>query len=505
MRTLTLLIAIVIAFVLGIAITWLVIHPSPSTSHASGSDAKPVLYWYDPMVPQQHFNAPGKSPFMDMQLVPKYANGDSSVDAGTVRVDPRLTQNLGVRVAKAERGTLTHTVHATGTLAFDERAITVVQSRVAGIVQKLWVRAPLSAVKRGEPLVAVLAPDWTAAQEEYLSLRRSKSEGLDALRAAARQRLLLLGMDETQIRAVEQTGHAQTQITISAPRDGVINELNAREGATVMAGAPLLTLTGLDDVWMNAAIAEVDSGRVASGVAATATLAAFPGETFVGKVEALLPALDPVTRTQIARIVLPNPQHRLAPGMFASVDIAPSASTTEQLLIPSEAVIATGRRNVVIVDVGQGRFRAQEVQVGEQAGGKTAILDGIRGDDRVVLSGQFLIDSEASLSGTLARLSTDETAAAVPPSPSSGESGATQHLATGIVRGIEGHRWTIATDAIVSLDMGAMTMTFVCPANAPASDIRVGQHVSFSFFRNADGQFEIAKIAVVDRTPDHRP
>jgi Cu(I)/Ag(I) efflux system membrane fusion protein len=401
--------ALVIALAIGIATGYTLRRPQPSALSPQPSptstqpSARKVLYWYDPMVPQQHFDAPGKSPFMDMQLVPKYAD-DVPADAGTVRIDPRLTQNLGVRSAKAERGTLPRIVRATGALAFDDRAITVVQSRVAGIVEKLWVRAPLTAVKRGDTLVTLIAPDWTAAQEEYLSLRRAKTEGLDALRGAARQRLLLLGMDEAQIRAIERTGQAQTRIAVAAPRDGVISDLAVRDGATVMAGAPLLTLNGLDTVWMNAAIAEADSGRIAAGAKVTATLAAFPGEAFDGKVETLLPDLDATTRTQRARIVLENPRHRLAPGMFASVEIAPPAQGSEDIVIPSEALIATGTRNVVIVDSGDGHFRAQEVRVGAEAGGRTAILEGLRAGESVVLSGQFLIDSEASLSGTLSRL-----------------------------------------------------------------------------------------------------
>lgn len=406
MRTILAIIAAAFAFVLGIAVTLFVTrHPAepPGPTAPKAAAEKKVLYWYDPMQPQQHFSAPGKSPFMDMQLVPKYA-ADTTRDEGAVSIDPRLTQNLGVRSAKAERGALTRTLHATGTLAFDERAISVLQSRVAGIVEKLWVRAPLAAVKRGDPLVTLLAPDWTAAQEEYLSLRRAQAEGLDELRAAARRRLLLLGMDEGQIRSVESADRAQAQVTLGAPRDGVITELAVREGATVAAGAPLLTLNGLEDVWINAAIAEGDSGHVVAGAAIKATLTAFPGETFEGTIEALLPDLDAATRTQKARIVLPNPRGRLAPGMFANVEIAPPAATAEQLLVPSEAVIATGARNVVIINAGQGHFRAQEVRIGAEADGKTAVLDGLHEGDSVVLSGQFLIDSEASLSGALKRL-----------------------------------------------------------------------------------------------------
>jgi Cu(I)/Ag(I) efflux system membrane fusion protein len=436
---------------------------------------------------------------MDMQLVPKYAGDESAGANGTVRIDPRLVQNMGVRTARAERDALARSVRASGTIAFDERSVTVVQTRVAGIVDQVRTRAPLTAVRRGETLLSLIAPDWTAAEEEYLALRRAPGAGLDTLRDAARQRLLLLGLDESQIRAIERSGHAQTHFAVVAPRDGVIGELAVREGATVMAGAPLLTLNGLDTVWMNAAVAEADSGHVAGGATATASVAAFPGERFAGTVEALLPEVDAQTRTQKARIVLDNPGHRLAPGMFAGVEIASPASAAA-IVVPSEAVISTGLRDVVIVAAGTGRFRAQQVRIGEEAGGRSAVLEGLREGETVVLSGQFLIDSEASLDGTLARL--DGAGGAAPPA-SAGE--ATMHLASGTLERIDGRRWTIATEPIASLGMGAMSMTFVAPAAPPATPIRVGQRVSFSFARNAAGDFEIAKIAALDAPAAAQP
>jgi membrane fusion protein, copper/silver efflux system len=408
MRPIPLILAATAGLAIGIASTWFILHRATGSPAPAGTRAvtlpKQVLYWYDPMAPEQHFDKPGKSPSMDMPLVPKYAGG-SSEGAGVVSIDPREAQNLGVRSARAEHGTLTSTVRASGMVAFDERAVAVVQARVAGIIERLDVRAPLTAVKQGQPLLTLLAPDWTAAQEEYLSLRRSsKTQGLDELRAAARQRLLLLGMSEAQIRSVERSGQAQAHITVMAPRDGVVGELAAREGATVMVGAPLLRINGLDTVWINAAIPEAQIRRVTSASPVEAELPAFPGERFAGQVEALLPDLDTATRTQIARIVLRNPGHRLAPGMFAQVEIIGSGDKAEGVLIPTEAVMATGARNVVIVTDGPGRFRVQEVRIGDEVGGKTQILDGIADGETVVLSGQFLIDSEASLIGTLARL-----------------------------------------------------------------------------------------------------
>ena len=496
------------AFVFGIGVTLLIGHyasRSPAATSAGGAaDGKKVLYWYDPMAPQQHFDQPGKSPYMDMQLVPKVA-GESVEAAGTVVVDPRQVQDLGLRTALAQRGALATSVRATGVVAFDERAVTVVQSRVAGIVEQLLVRAPLTAVKQGQALLTLIAPDWTAAQEEYLALRRAHSEGLEPLKNAARQRLILLGMDDAQIRAIERSGQGQTRITIAAPRSGVVGELNVREGATVMAGAPLLRLNGLDTVWVNASIAEAQSGRVTAGAAVKVELSAFPGETFSGTVEALLPELDATTRTQIARIVLPNPLQRIAPGMYARVEIAHSAPATDTVLIPTEAVIATGLRQVVIVDEGRGRFRAQQVRAGGEGHGKTAILQGLKDGERVVLSGQYLIDSEASLTGALARLSGGDPLSSTPApmtKPDGGDAPTAQrmHLATGVVQKVDSHRLTIDTDAIASLNAEPASMTFVCPERIAVDAIRQGQRVSFSFVRNAGNEFEIVKIAVVDGT-----
>ncbi|HEX7915249.1 efflux RND transporter periplasmic adaptor subunit [Rudaea sp.] len=403
------ILAAVLAFLLGIAATlsWLHYRPATPASPVSTSAGKP-LYWYDPMVPDKHFDAPGKSPFMDMQLVPKYANSGGA--PGTVAIAPGLAQNLGIRTAPAERGRLQTTLRATGTIAFDERAVSVVQSRVAGIVEQLHVRAAMTEVAAGQPLLTVLAPDWTAAQEEYLALRRARTPGLDPLRAAARQRLVLLGIGDAQIGAIERSGRAQTRITLTATRAGVVTELNVRDGATIAAGMPLMRINGIDDVWINAAIPEAQRSRVTAGAAVKAQVPAFPGETFDGTVETLLPEVDATTRTQTARIVLKKPRHRLAAGMYASVEIVPT-TRAENVLVPSEAVIATGLRNVVIVDAGNGHFRAQEVRLGDEANGKTVVLEGVHDGDKVVLSGQFLIDSEASLTGALARLESSGDAA----------------------------------------------------------------------------------------------
>ena len=485
------------AFVAGIAATLVVSRlMSPDTSDAvapAATATEPeVLYWYDPMYPDKRFERPGKSPFMDMDLVPKYVDATTRDTEGTVRIDPRLAQNLGLRTGVAVRGSLDAPVRATVTLAFDEAATSVVQARVGGIVERLIVRTPLATVTRGQALLTLIAPEWTAAQEEYLALRRNAMPALADVRDAARQRLLLLGMTEAQILAVERDGRAQTRITVFAPRAGVVGELTVREGETVMAGTPLMRLNGVDTVWAHAAIAETQIARIREGAAVDLSLTAFPGQTIAGRVAALLPALDPGTRTQTARILLDNPEHRLTAGMIGEARIRVSEAG-DAVLVPSEAVIATGTRQVVIVDAGNGVYRAQDVRVGNEAEGRSEILAGVTAGDRVVLSGQFLIDSEANLASTLGRLGDDTEA----PSATDVADAPERHPTFGRLLAIDGADWTVDTGPVPSMDMGAMRMTFRAPRSA--TTVEIGDRFDFSFFRNDDGDFEIDATSIVVR------
>ena len=372
------------------------------TAPASADAGRKVLYWHDPMYPQQRFDKPGKSPFMDMDLVPVYAD-DAPAAAPGVKIDPALVQNLGVRTAVAEKGRLARSVDAVGTVAFDERAVAIVQSRTAGYVERLFVRAPLDPVRKGEPLARLFVPEWAGAQQEYLALKASAAPGAAELAAAARNRLLLLNMTEEQVRAVDRAGKPVTQVTLAAPVDGVVGELGVREGMNVTPGATLFRLNGLATVWVNVDVPEALAGAVRPGAAVTVTVPAYPGEKFAGRVAAVLPEVNAATRTLKARVELRNPGGRLKPGMFATVSVAP-AQAREAVLVPSEAVIATGERTVVIVDRGEGRFEPVAVKTGAEEGGRTEILEGLEAGTRVVASGQFLIDSEASLRGVERRM-----------------------------------------------------------------------------------------------------
>jgi len=342
---------------------------------------------------------------MDMQLVPVYANEETQ--ASGVQVSPQLAQNLGVRTAEAKRGSLEQRFEAVGSVAFDERLLEVVPARVDGYVTRLHVKAPLERVRRGQALAEIVAPAWLEAQEEYLALLDAQSDRGVAIRDAARRRLTVLGVPEASIRSLEQERKTNASSTLVAPIDGVVTELAVREGTAFVSGTVLFRINGLKTVWVNAQIPEAQVSMIATGSAVTANATAWPGVEFKGKVAALLPEVDAQTRTLPVRVVVENAQTRLAPGMFVSLEFA-GRGEQQQLVVPSEAVIMTGERSVVIVARAGGGFDVAEVTVGADAQGKTVILSGLEAGQSIVLSGQFLIDSEASLKSTVSRLSTAE-------------------------------------------------------------------------------------------------
>jgi Cu(I)/Ag(I) efflux system membrane fusion protein len=389
--------ALVLAVAIGFGVGRLTSHPAVAASAPAQPVSRKVLYWYDPMVPQQHFPAAGKSP-MGMDMVPKYADeGEGAGEAG-FKIDPARVQNLGVRIASVERGELASDVQATGTIDFNLRDVAIVQARAAGFVQRVYARAPGDIVRAGAPLVDLLIPEWGGAQAEYLAVRRT---GDTALVQASRQRLLLLGMSPGLVADVERSGRAHNTVTLAAPTGGVIKTLGVRNGMSVSAGETLAEISGLGTVWLNAAVPEAQAGQVRPGQPVTATLAAYPGETFSGRVTAVLPEAQTESRTLQVRIELPNRDGRLKPGMFANVQL--SSGVKPALLAPTEAIIRTGKRTLVMLALPGGRYQPAEVQTGGSAGDKTEILAGLSAGERIVASGEFLIDSEASLSGVQAR------------------------------------------------------------------------------------------------------
>ncbi|MCP5290610.1 MAG: efflux RND transporter periplasmic adaptor subunit [Burkholderiaceae bacterium] len=452
-----------------------------------------IQNYHDPMVPGKNFDAPAKSPFMDMMLVPRYAGGgQGAADEGTVSVSPRVQQNLGLRTAEVVAGSLAMEVVAVGNVAWNERLQEVVAARAMGFVEKLHVRATFDRVAAGAPLLDLYVPDWVAAQEDYLAAARMAGPGTDALRDAARARMRQVGMDEALIAQVVQQQRVQGRVTLTAPVGGVVTELMAREGATVMPGMPLLRLQGTATVWAEGQVPESQAAQLKPGAAVVATSPAAPGQRFTGRVQALLPEVDAATRTLKARLELANPSARLVPGMFVQLRFA-EPTRAKSLLVPMDAVIHTGRRSVVMLAEPEGRFRPVEVKTGLEAQGQTEILAGLEPGQRVVLAGQFLIDSEATLRGVEARLNRAPGAAeAAPLAPE-----ATVHRTPARIEAIEGDTVTLDHPPIPSLKWPQMVMDFrLPPAERRPRDLAPGEQVEIEF-RMQDG--DVPQITSVQR------
>ncbi|VTU31390.1 Cation efflux system protein CusB precursor [Variovorax sp. SRS16] len=456
------------------------------------ANGKKILYYHDPMVPGSKFDKPAKSPFMDMMMSPVYADGEA--DQGNVTVSSRIQQNLGVRTAEVTEGMLSPLVSAVGSIAFNERDQAIVQARATGYIEHLYVRATLDPVAKGEPLVSLYVPDWIAAQEEFLSVRRMKGNDLEGLVDGARQRMRQVGMDDAQIALVERSGKTQPRITLTAPLGGVVVELLAREGMTVMPGTTLFRINGLATVWANAEVPESQAALLRPGAKVQARSPAAPGRTFDGKVQAILPEVNPGTRTLKARLELANPGNRLVPGMFVTmnfVDMRPDKT----LLVPTEAVIQTGKRTVVILAEDNGHFRPVDVEAGLESGGQTEIKRGLSAGNRVVVSSQFLIDSEASLKGVETRLNSAPAAIAAPPTPA--VASAPRHVGEAKVVSIGKDALTLSHGAIPTMKWGPMTMDFKMPPGGAPRGVQVGDHVSFEFFMGADDLPQLTRVTPV--------
>lgn len=452
----------------------------------SGDAGRKVLYWYDPMVPQEHYNNPDTLSSMGMKTLPKYAD-ESGGNAPGVRIDPATSQTLGLRTVAVRRGQLASSLTATGTIDFNQRDIAIVQTRAGGFIQRVYGRAPGDVIGAGAPLADILVPEWGGAQAEFLAVRRT---GSAALIQAARQRLMLLGMPPGTIASVERTGRPQTVVTISTPTGGVIKTLSVRAGMTMTAGQTLAEVNGLGTVWLNAAVPEAIAGPLKLGQAVQATLAAFPGETLSGRVSAILPETQTDSRTLTVRIELPNRGGRLRPGMFASVSFG--GSTQAVLLVPSEALIRTGKRTLVMLALDKGRYRPAEVQTGRESGEDTEILAGLSEGEKIVASGQFLIDSEASLSGVEARPIGGTAPAAIKPAAP-----AALYETTGKIEQITATSVTLSHEPVPAIGWPAMTMTFALPNPSVAGGLKVGDRVRFGFDQPPAGPTirRMAKVA----------
>jgi Cu(I)/Ag(I) efflux system membrane fusion protein len=383
-----------LGLIFGSLLTWLLIGGAPAESPA---ETEKPLYWVAPMDPNYKRDKPGKSP-MGMDLVPVYA--DENAQQNVVSINPEIVQNLGVRTANAEKTRLWRGIDTVGYVDYDESRVSHIHLRTEGWIENLTVKSEGERVNKGDRLFDLYSPELVNAQKEFVTALAS---GNKSLIRASQARLSALGVADEQIEQVRKTREARQHIRVYAPQDGVVSALMVREGMFVKPSMNVMSLGDLSTVWLLAEVFERQSDWVKVGQAAEVRLAYLPGKLWQGKVEYIYPSLDPKTRTLKVRLRFDNPDEGLKPNMYASVRIfgGPKENT---IVIPLEGLIRTGRDERVIIALGDGRFEARDVVAGIESGDYVEIVRGVDEGEAVVVSGQFLIDSEASMRASLKRM-----------------------------------------------------------------------------------------------------
>ena len=443
-----------------------------------------ILYWVAPMDPDYRRDEPGKSP-MGMDLVPVYADEASrGIDDGAVRIGPIVEHNLGVRTSKAERRSLWRKVEATGYIGYDESRLSQINVRTEGWVQRLLVDTEGERVTKGQLLLEFYSPELVNAQKEYIQAKR-RDEG--RLASAARNKLVALGMGASDIERLDSSGKVSETVQVLAPQDGIITRLNVQEGIFIKPATEVMSLADLSSVWLQAGVFESQAEWVTEGQSAEARLIYMPGEVFSGRVDYVYPVLDPVTRTLQVRLRFSNPDERMKPNMYARVTIF-GKSHPGALSIPREALIRGARFDRVVVSLGDGTYVVREVISGIESGDWVEIKSGIKPGDEVVTSSQFLIDSEASMAGSIQRLD------------SSGMMGRDSDggvvFGSGIVKAIDtsARKIRVSHGPIEDLGWAAMTMEFDALPGVDLDSIHIGQNIRFSLLPSEVGDYEISII-----------
>ena len=471
--------------------------PMGASATVSGIEDRKVLYWHDPMVPGQRFDKPGKSPFMDMQLVPVYADAATGTPGDTgVKVSPTVQQNLGIRLTSVRKADIAASFDALGSVQFDERLNVAVQTRVAGYVERLSVRAPMERVRKGQALATVFAPEWLGPQNEWLALQRV---GVSSdLLMAARDRMRAMSIPADLIQRSEATGTAQARYVVTAPADGIVAELNVREGVAVTPGMTLFRIAGLGMVWAVAEIPEAQAVRLARGQKVQAMLQADATQAFDGALDEILPEVSTATRTLKARFEVDNRSAKLVPGMLLRLRVTGASSS--RLVVPAEAVIRTGKRAVVIVRQTNGAFEPREVSLGADMGEDIEVVSGLSDGEQVVASGQFLIDSEARLRSVLGSMlpspspSASASVSAAPLSAAAVPAATVLHTAEGKVESVAPDGLTISHGPVATLKWPSMTMGFAKAAPDAFPSIKPGETVRFVFKEGGPTGYELVSV-----------
>ncbi len=386
------------------------------TSPASDGGEPKVLYWQAPMDPNFRSDKPGTSP-MGMELVPVYEGDDAGATEPALRISPAVVNNLGVRTAVVTRSSLSREIDTVGFIAPDDDLTVHIHTRVDGWVERLLVKTEGERVKKGDLLFQMYSPMLVNAQTEYLQALRISQAGLAK---AAGERLKALGMTDRQIESLRKSGKADELVDVRAPQDGVVTQLNIGEGMFIKPGTTVAVLADLSSIWVLVEVYEGQANWVAEGQRAAMRLSFLPGRRWEGIVDYVYPTVDPVSRTVRVRLEFSNAGEFLKPNMYAEIELYGTA-TEPVLSVPREALIRTGKTERVVLALGEGRFRPANVTAGLESGGRVQIISGLREGELVVTSGQFLLDSEASLNASFLRMEDEVMADRIEDQPIEGQ------------------------------------------------------------------------------------
>lgn len=382
-----------------------------ATSASEPSGERKILFWYDPMHPAYKSDKPGIAPDCGMQLVPKYADDETAkMPPGSVRIAPDKQQLIGVRTGTAERQSLVRTVRTTGQLTSDETKLAHVHVKISGYIDKVYVDYVGQLVKKGQPLFTVYSPDLVATEEEYLIAKRGAkdlgksqfpevSQGSESLLRSTRERLKLWDISDEQIKRLDETGEVTKTLTFYSPAGGFVTDRKAFPQTAITPDMDLYLITDLSTIWVNADVYEYEVPFVKVGQTADMQLSYYAGKTYAGKITYIYPTVDPVSRTVKVRIEFPNPNFDLKPQMFANVQL--KINYGKQIFVPQEAIMDSGDKQYVFVVHDGGVFEPRVIQMGAKLEGNVVVLSGLHAGETIVTSGNFLVDSESRLKSAM--------------------------------------------------------------------------------------------------------
>lgn len=491
------LLAAVVGGAMGFAayqpITMMLDHTSGSAITTETKESNEPLYWVAPMDPNYQRDKPGKSP-MGMDLVPVYAEdlADENEKAGTVTINSAVENNLGVKAAPVTFSKLVPKIDAVGYVAFDDSQLWQSNVRVSGWVEKLNINAVGERVTKGSVLFTLYSPDLVKAQEELLNASKM---GRKALIRGATERLVSLGVDRDQITKILQRGKASNTIDIKAPANGVIASLNVREGGYLSPAQTAISAGPLNEVWVDAEVFERQSHWIKSGAKAVMALDSLPGQEWQGEVDYIYPILDPKTRTLRVRLKFSNEDYALKPNMFANITLQPE-SDNQVLTIPRQAVIHSGGMTRVVLALGDGKYRSVRIETGREADQMVEVVEGLTEQDSVVVSAQFMLDSESSQTAELSRINGVDDM-----EPNQDAATAIAWASGEITDVMAGHRMlTINHQPVPEWNWPGMVMNFMVAEEVDITVLQPGQAIEFSMQKTVSGQYEVQEIKLAENT-----